>query len=38
VLRIMYIMMYVANLPTFRSALWTVALVVNIGILFLGYR
>lgn len=38
VLRMAYIMMYVADLAKARSAIWTVALLVNIGILFLGYR
>jgi len=38
VLRIAYIMMYVANLASARSGLWAVALLVNIGILFAGYR
>jgi len=38
VLRMAYIMMYVADLAKTRSAIWTVALLVNIGILFLGYR
>lgn len=38
VLRMMYIMMYVAGLPTVRSALWSLAMLVNIGILFVGYR
>ena len=37
-LRIIYIAMYVAGLPTVRSAIWTLALLVNIGILFAGYR
>ena len=37
-LRIIYIAMYVAGLPMIRSAIWTLALVVNIGILFIGYR
>lgn len=37
-LRVMYVAMYVAGLPTVRSALWGAALLVNIGILFLGYR
>jgi uncharacterized MAPEG superfamily protein len=37
-LRIIYIAMYVAGLPTIRSAIWTLALLVNIGILFSGYR
>jgi uncharacterized MAPEG superfamily protein len=31
-------MMYVAGIPTVRSAVWTLALLVNIGILFIGYR
>ena len=30
--------MYVAGLPTIRSAIWTLALLVNIAILFSGYR
>ena len=38
VLRMMYIMMYVSGLSTVRSLIWTLALVVNIAILFLGYR
>ena len=38
VLRLMFIMMYVANLATMRSLVWTLALVVNVGILFVGYR
>lgn len=38
VLRMMYIMMYVAGLSTARSLVWTLALAVNIGILFIGYR
>lgn len=37
-LRIIYISMYVAGLPTIRSAIWAMALLVNIGILFSGYR
>ncbi len=37
-LRIAYIMMYVADLAKARSAIWSAALLVNIGILFLGYR
>jgi uncharacterized MAPEG superfamily protein len=37
-LRIIYIAMYVAGLPTIRSAIWVLALLVNIGILFSGYR
>jgi len=31
-------MMYVAGLPTVRSIAWTAAFVVNIAILFVGYR
>jgi uncharacterized MAPEG superfamily protein len=38
VLRLLYIMMYVAGLPGIRSIVWTLALAVNIGILFVGYR
>jgi len=37
-LRIMYIMTYVSGMPKVRSSLWTVCLLINIGILFLGYR
>lgn len=37
-LRLVYIAMYVAGLATLRSAVWFVAFLVNIGILFLGYR
>ena len=37
-LRIIYISMYVAGLPTIRSAIWTLALLANAGILFAGYR
>lgn len=38
VLRILYVMMYVAGIANVRSAVWTAAFAVNIGILFLGYR
>jgi len=38
VLRIMYIMMYVAGLSSMRTAIWTLALLVNIGILLVGYH
>ncbi len=38
VLRILYIMMYVAGLAMPRTIVWTLALAVNIGILFIGYR
>ena len=34
VLRLMYILLYVADLPTPRSLVWSLALAVNIGILF----
>jgi uncharacterized MAPEG superfamily protein len=37
-LRILYIMMYVAGLSTVRSIVWSIALLVNIAILFIGYR
>lgn len=37
-LRIIYIAMYVAGLSSVRSAVWTAALIVNVAILFLGYR
>jgi uncharacterized MAPEG superfamily protein len=38
VLRLLYIMMYVAGMATVRSIIWSLALAVNIGILFVGYR
>ncbi len=38
VLRILYIMMYVADMAKARSIVWTTALLVNITILFIGYR
>jgi len=38
VLRILYIMMYVAGMANVRSLVWVAALAVNIGILFIGYR
>ena len=37
-LRIMYIARDVGGLPTARSVIWALALAVNIGILFAGYR
>jgi uncharacterized MAPEG superfamily protein len=37
-LRIFYIMMYVSDMPTVRSAVWAGAFLVNIAILFVGYR
>lgn len=38
VLRMLYVMMYVGNLPTARSGIWTLAFLVNIAILFSGWR
>lgn len=38
VLRILYAMMYVADMPRARSSVWAIALLVNIAILFIGYR
>ncbi len=37
-LRIVYIAMYVAGFPMIRSIIWALALLVNVGILFAGYR
>ena len=37
-LRMFYIMMYVSNVPTARSAVWAGAFMVNVAILFVGYR
>ena len=37
-LRVIYVAMYVADLATVRSAIWALALLVNIAILFIGYR
>ena len=37
-LRVIYVVMYIADLPTIRSIVWVLALLVNIGILFVGYR
>ena len=37
-LRVIYIAMYVAGLPTVRSAIWGLALLVNVAILFAGFR
>jgi uncharacterized MAPEG superfamily protein len=37
-LRVFYIMMYVADMPTARSAVWGAGFFVNIAILFIGYR
>ena len=38
VLRLTYIVLYVGNLATARSVVWALALFINIGILFSGYR
>ena len=38
VLRAIFIFLYVADLAAARSVVWGVAFLVNIGILFLGYR
>ena len=38
VLRIAYVMMYIADLAAVRSVIWALAFFVNIGILFSGYR
>lgn len=38
VLRLMYIMFYVGGLATLRSLIWTLAVGVNLGIFFAGYR
>jgi uncharacterized MAPEG superfamily protein len=37
-LRLLYILMYVADRPTARSVVWGAAFFVNIAIFFLGYR
>jgi uncharacterized MAPEG superfamily protein len=37
-LRVIYIAMYVAGLPRTRSAIWLLALLVNVAILFAGWR
>ena len=37
-LRVFYILMYVSDMPTVRSAVWAAAFLVNIAILFVGYR
>lgn len=38
VLRVVYVAMYIADYAKVRSLVWTAALLVNIGILFVGYR
>jgi uncharacterized MAPEG superfamily protein len=37
-LRVFYILMYVADMATVRSAVWLGAFLVNVAILFVGYR
>jgi uncharacterized MAPEG superfamily protein len=37
-LRMAYVIMYLADLAKARSVIWALALLVNIGILFSGYR
>jgi uncharacterized MAPEG superfamily protein len=37
-LRLVYVMMYVGDLATARTAVWTAAFVLNIVVMFLGYR
>ena len=37
-LRVFYILMYVSDMPRVRSAVWAAAFLVNIAILFLGYK
>jgi len=38
VLRIIYIMMYIAGMANVRTLVWVSAFALNVGILFLGYR
>jgi uncharacterized MAPEG superfamily protein len=38
VLRLVYIMMYVADLPRVRTPVWAAAFAVNVAILLIGYR
>ena len=37
-LRVLYIAMYVGDLPTARSLIWSAGFAANLGIFFLGYR
>ena len=37
-LRIVYILLYLANQANARSGIWALALIVNVAILFAGYR
>lgn len=36
--RILYVMLYLADNAKLRSVVWSIALAINIGILFAGYR
>jgi uncharacterized MAPEG superfamily protein len=38
VLRLVFIMLYLANLASLRSLVWVLAFVINVTILFAGYR
>ncbi len=38
VLRMVYVMLYVADLASVRSVVWALALACNVAILFIGYR
>jgi uncharacterized MAPEG superfamily protein len=38
VLRVVYVAMYIAGYANVRSLVWTAGMVVNIAILFVGYR
>jgi uncharacterized MAPEG superfamily protein len=38
VLRILYVMMYLAGMASLRSSIWVAAFIVNVAILFLGFR
>jgi len=38
VLRVAYVLMYVADMAKTRSAIWSAALLTNIWILFTGFR
>lgn len=37
-LRVGYILVYIADMAKIRSGIWTLALIVNMAIFFLGYR
>ena len=37
-LRVLYTVMYVSDVPTARSAIWSAGFLVNLGIFFLGYH